>query len=54
MPYYIDAGKVTIEELLIRITETDLVPSRIMLLEDIKDNFDKLKENGIFNISRLS
>jgi hypothetical protein len=47
MPYYMDASKVTIQELLIRIAETDLVPSRRMLLEDIRDNFDKLNRAGI-------
>lgn len=53
MPYYIDAGKVTIQDLLIRITETDLVPSRSMLLEDIKDNFAKLNRNGIFTLAEF-
>jgi hypothetical protein len=51
MPYYIDAGKVTIQDLLIRISETDLVPSRSMLLKDIKENFDKLVKNGILTIA---
>ena len=37
MPYYIVARKETIEELLIRITEADLVLSRVNLLEGIKD-----------------
>ena len=51
MPYYIDVGKATIQDLLIRITETDLLPSRGMLLEDIRDKFAKLNRNGIFTLA---
>ena len=34
MPYYIDANKVKLEDLMIRISEADLVPSRRKLLEE--------------------
>ncbi len=51
MPYYIDAGKVKLEDLLIRIRETDLLPSRSSLLDNIEENFSKLKMAGIFTLS---
>ncbi|MGS0764457.1 DUF4332 domain-containing protein [Syntrophomonas curvata] len=51
MSYYIDASKVRLDDLLIRITESDLVPSRSMLLEDIKENFSKLKMNGVLTLA---
>ncbi len=53
MPYYIDANKVTLEDLMFRITESDLVPSRRKLLEDIEINFNKLKKCGIFTMADL-
>jgi hypothetical protein len=53
MPYYIDANKVKLEDLMSRITESDIVPSRRKLLEDIEINFDKLKKNGIFTLADL-
>jgi hypothetical protein len=37
MPYYIVTIVVITRELLIRITEADLLPSRVNLLEGIKD-----------------
>jgi len=51
MAYHIDADKVTLEDLLVRIKETDLVPSRVLLLEGIDDNFSNLKMNGIFTLA---
>jgi hypothetical protein len=53
MPYYIDASEVKLEDLMSRITESDIVPSRRKLLEDIEINFDKLKKNGIFTLADL-
>lgn len=53
MPYYIDAAKVTLEELMSRIAESDLVPSRSKLLEDIAGNFNKLKRSGIVTLADL-
>ena len=35
MPYYIDAERVSLDDLQKRIVETDLVPSRRSLLEEI-------------------
>ncbi|KUO74972.1 MAG: hypothetical protein APF77_13580 [Clostridia bacterium BRH_c25] len=51
MSYYIDADKVKLDDLLIRIKETDLVPSRSLLLEGIEENFSKLKMNRIFTLA---
>ena len=53
MPYYIDANKVKLEELMLRITESDLVPSRRKLLENIEINFDKLRKQGIITLADL-
>jgi hypothetical protein len=53
MPYYIDANTVKLEDLMSRITEADLVPSRRKLLEDIEINFDKLHKKGIFTLADL-
>ncbi|MCR3923234.1 MAG: DUF4332 domain-containing protein [Firmicutes bacterium] len=53
MPYYIDAKKVELEDLMFRITESDLVPSRRKLLEDIEVNLNKLKEYGIYTMADL-
>lgn len=51
MTYHINDEKVTLADLLVRIKETDLVPSRSMLLENIEDNFNKLKMNGILTLA---
>lgn len=51
MPYYIDASKVKLQDLLSRIAESDLVPSRSMLLEDIEENFSKLKTAGVLTLA---
>lgn len=53
MSYYINANKVKLEDLMSRITESDLVPSRRKLLEDIEVNFDKLKKCGILTLADL-
>lgn len=51
MPYYIDDGKATLDDLLKRMKETDLVPSRSVLLDNIDENFSKLKLNGIITLA---
>jgi hypothetical protein len=53
MPYYINENKVKLEDLMFRITESDLVPSRRKLLEDIEINFDKLRKHGIVTLTDL-
>jgi hypothetical protein len=53
MPYYIDPVKTTLDALLSRIMETDLVPSRAVLKEEISENFNKLKTNGIQTMAEL-
>lgn len=50
MSYYIDAAKVKLEDLLVRIKETDLVPSRSLILEKIEENLSKLKMTGIITL----
>jgi len=53
MNYYLDAEKISLEELQKRIEETDLVPSRSSILENIKDNFTVLKKNGYVTFADL-
>ncbi len=47
MPYHIKAEEITLDGLKARIIETDLVPSRKMLLDDIDENFSKLERSGL-------
>lgn len=53
MNYYLDAEKISLNELQKRIEETDLVPSRNSILENIKDNFGVLKKNGYVTFADL-
>ena len=53
MSYYLQAEKVSLDDLQTRIEETDLVPSRSSLLEDIKDKFEILKSIGISTLADL-
>lgn len=53
MPYYIDAEKISLDDLQKRITETDLVPSRGSLLEEIDEIFLKLKAHGFVTLADL-
>lgn len=53
IPYYIDMNKVEIEIIMFRIIDSDLIPSRRKLLEDIEINFNKLKDCGIYTMADL-
>lgn len=53
MPYYTIAGKVSLDDLKKRIRETDLIPSRISLLDKIDENFSKLKKNSFSTLEDL-
>ena len=53
MSYYIDAEKVSLDDVQKRIKETDLIPSRCSLLEDIDEKFLKLKANGALTLADL-
>ncbi|MBN2443994.1 MAG: DUF4332 domain-containing protein [Spirochaetales bacterium] len=53
MNYYLDAEKISLKELQKRIEETDLVPSRSPLLENIKNNFEVLKKIGYVTFADL-
>lgn len=53
MDYYVDADKTSLDKLQKRIEETDLVPSRRLLLENIVENFKKLKKNGYLTFADL-
>lgn len=47
MSYYVDDQKITLRDLMSRLRETDLVPSRQALLEDIENRFEALNNNSI-------
>ena len=53
MTYYLQDEKVSLDDLQRRIEETDLVPSRSSLLENIKDKFTTLKSQGISTLAGL-
>jgi hypothetical protein len=53
MTYHINDDAVSLEDLRKRIAETDLVPSRIQLLEEIKIKFHTLEQQGIPSLARL-
>lgn len=53
MPYYIDAERVSLDDLRTRIQETDLVPSRRSLLEEIDGTFLRLKSHGFTTLADL-
>lgn len=51
--YHIDDEQVTLKDLKERILDTDLVPSRATLTEDIDNSFIRLEENGYVTLSDL-
>lgn len=53
MSYYIDSEKISLDDLQKRFEETDLIPSRISLLENVKEKFTTLKTQGISTLSDL-
>lgn len=53
MSFYIDDKRIRLESILERIKETDLVPGRIKLLDDISGNFKKLEKSGLKTLNDL-
>ncbi len=53
MTYYIVAEKISLVELRERIEETDLVPSRVSLLDEINSRFKALELEGITSLAEL-
>lgn len=53
MPYHIDAETISLEDLEKRIKTTDLVPSRLSLLEGLDKKLGKLGEYGLVNLADL-
>lgn len=53
MAYHLDAEKINLDELRARIEATDLVPSRVALLEGIGAKFRALKGQGIATLAEL-
>jgi hypothetical protein len=53
MPYFLDTEKITLAGLMMRITGTDLVPSRASLLDGIQKKFKALEWQGISTLAEL-
>ena len=53
MSYHINTDTISIEDLKRRIETTDLVPSRASLLKDLGERMDKLKEQGLSNLTDI-
>jgi len=53
MSYYVNAEKISLNDLQKRIEESDLVPSRSCLLENINGYFARLKEKGFVTFADL-
>ncbi|MDY6959110.1 MAG: DUF4332 domain-containing protein [Halobacteriota archaeon] len=53
MAYHIDAEKTSLDDLRKRIEGTDLVPSRVTLLDGIETKFKTLEEKGITTLASL-
>ena len=53
MSYYIDDKNTSLGDLQERIEETDLVPSRASLLENIGTKFKSLEQRGIKTLASL-
>jgi hypothetical protein len=53
MPYSIDAEKISLDDLRKRIEATDLIPSRIPLLDQLESKMKALEQQGITTLARL-
>ena len=51
MGYYIDDEKITLDELGKRIKDTDLIPSRALLLDTLSENIIALQKSGILSLA---
>ncbi|MHC1770319.1 MAG: DUF4332 domain-containing protein [Flexilinea sp.] len=53
MKYHIDAEKTNLNDIMMRIEETDLIPSRVCLKDEINLKFEKLSQHGIQTLAEL-
>lgn len=53
MSYHINDSTISLDDLLIRLETTDLVPSRVALLDGLNDKLSKLKNLGINTLLNL-
>jgi len=53
MGYHIDAEEISLDDLLKRLEETDLVPGRASLLDGIESKFKALEQQGIITLADL-
>ncbi|UJH67546.1 DUF4332 domain-containing protein [Allomuricauda sp. SCSIO 65647] len=53
MGYYIDLSKIDLDQYLTKLKSADLLPSRMVLKEEIENNFESIKGQGIFTVETL-
>jgi len=53
MGYYIDLDKIDIDQLKYKLVTADLIPSRMLLKDDIESIFDTIRSEGIKNTADL-
>ncbi|MFC2063580.1 hypothetical protein ACFLXB_00590 [Chloroflexota bacterium] len=53
MKFHLDSNNISLAELRKRIEETDLVPSRVLLLNRIEANFNLLKQQGFKSLEEI-
>ncbi|MEM9329556.1 MAG: hypothetical protein AAGA85_28110, partial [Bacteroidota bacterium] len=53
MAYYIDLQRMGWDEYREILSVSDLIPSRRLLLEDVVENFDRIRRAGIANVGEL-
>ena len=51
--YHLDDGAITLDDLRKRLETTDLIPSRVSLLEGIHEHFARLRDSGILTLADL-
>jgi len=51
--YYIDLSVISIDEYMRKLKKADLVPSRMVLKEEVESRFKKLEKQGISNLEEL-
>lgn len=53
MPFYLNFEKISLHEFEVMLSETDLVPSRMILKESMEEKFTKFRRENIANLEEL-
>ena len=53
MGFYIDLKKISIREYKEMLKKSDLLPSRLVLKEDIEQNFERIAQQKVHNLEEL-